>query len=123
MDPETKSALNSEVPPAVLRQVFLGIFLFLAPLLLLVLYPDFNEQPFAFGGKTILAYYLLLIAVCVRLIWKDRAKLVEVEQRTDEKMRSRPVLGPVWRIVRVVELIGGVFALVFFAYLVVVLFK
>jgi len=123
MDPETKNSLKSEVPPAVLRQVFLGIFLFLAPMLLIVVYPQFNQQPIAFGGKSILVYYLLLVALCFRVAWKDRAKLLEAEQRTDKKMRSRPILGPVWRIARVVDLIDGAIALVLLAYIVITLFK
>ena len=123
MDPNTKSALNSEVPPKVLWQVFLGIFLFLAPAVLLVVYPEFNEHPFAFGGKSVAAYYLVLVGLYFRVAWKDREKLIEAEQRTDEKMRDRPILGPLWRIGKLLDLVGGIFFLGLLVYLLVALFK
>lgn len=122
MDPETKKALQTEVPTSEVRKVFVVIFLLFAPFILFIVVPDLKEYTIMFGGKTIIAYYLFLAVLVFRALWRDRVAYVEIERRIDEKMERRPILRPLWVASKVCETVAGLAAIALVIYLFILLF-
>jgi len=118
VDTDIKKTLQTEVPTAEVRKVFLGIFLVLLPFLSLVFLSATPVHEFLFGGKRMLAYYLLLFALFARAMWRERHVIAKVERDIDAKYEGRPVLGPLHKFRRLLETIFGLATLVLFAYMI-----
>ena len=121
MEPEKKLKLSDEVPPEEVRKVFLGIFLFVAPIISTILFSGSVLHEALFGGKRLLVYYFLLWAVWAGFAWRARKGIELAERKAYEKTEGKPVKRALWygwQTLGIVDGLTGLVALMLILYVI-----